>query len=160
MSGPNTLAWEYDGHRYVRNQSGAASVDTAGAAITADSVVVVFVEQIDTGRIDSAGQPVPDYTVTGSGEAVVFRNGLAWPSTWERDDTSKFFRFLRPNGQEIPMDPGRTWIHLTPLTGSVEWRYRPACLLSNTAAEIGGKRGSQRSWGEFAARRWRGVGGL
>ncbi|MGI9648819.1 MAG: DUF3048 domain-containing protein [Acidimicrobiia bacterium] len=121
MSGPNTLSWEFRWGAYFRRQSGSPSVDTVAAPITADSVVVAFVEQIDTGRFDSAGQPVPDYQVVGSGEAVVFRNGKAWPVTWERDNTAEFFRFVRPDGREIPMDLGRTWIHLTPTTGSVDW---------------------------------------
>ncbi|MBT8247871.1 MAG: DUF3048 domain-containing protein [Acidimicrobiia bacterium] len=121
MSGPNTLAWEYADGTYLRHQSGTPSVDVAGAPITADSVVVVFVEPISTGRFDSAGQPVPDYRVVGSGEAVVFRNGRAWPVTWERDSTADFFRFVRSDGREIPMAPGRTWLHITPTTGSVDW---------------------------------------
>ena len=122
MSGPNTLAWEYQSGRYLRHQSGVAAVDAAGGPITAESVVVVFVEQINTGRFDSAGQPVPDYRVVGDGEGVVFRNGRAWPITWERDSTGEFFRLVRPDGREIPMTPGRTWIHITPTTGSVDWR--------------------------------------
>ncbi len=122
MSSPNTLAWEYDGAKYVRHQSGSTSVDAVGVPITADTVVVVFVEQISTGRFDSAGSPVPDYSVTGRGEAVVFRNGKAWPGTWERNETSEFFRLLGADGRELPMDPGRTWVHTTPTTGNVTWR--------------------------------------
>jgi hypothetical protein len=121
MSAANTPSWDHNGATYVRSQSGVRPVDSDGAPITADSVVVVFVKQFDTGRIDSAGSPVPDYIVTGSGEAVVFRNGRAWTGTWERDGRSEFFRFLRPDGREIPIDPGRTWIHVTPTSGSVSW---------------------------------------
>jgi len=122
MSAPNILAWEYDGTDYLRHQSGVQSFDTAGAPITADTVVAVFVEQIDTGRFDSAGGAVPDFVVTGTGEAVVFRNGRAFAGTWERNSTSEFFRFFTPDGGEIPMDPGRSWIHITPETGTVDWR--------------------------------------
>jgi len=31
-------------------------------------------------------------------------------------------RIYRPDGREITMDPGRTWIHVTPQTGSLDWR--------------------------------------
>jgi hypothetical protein len=122
MSAPNILAWEYDGADYKRYQSGVQSLDTAGAPITADTVVVALVEQIDTGRFDSAGGAVPDFIVTGTGEAVVFRNGRAFAGTWQRDSNEEFFRFVRPDGREITIDPGRTWIHVTPTTGSVDWR--------------------------------------
>ena len=53
---------------------------------------------------------------------MVFRNGQAWPVTWQRNSTDEFFRFFRPDGREITMTPGRTWIHVTPTTGSVDWR--------------------------------------
>ena len=36
-----------------------------------DGVHLHFVEQFDTGRRDSANQPVPDYRVVGAGDAVV-----------------------------------------------------------------------------------------
>lgn len=121
MSAPNILAWEYDGTAYLRYQSGIQSLDADGAAITADTVVVAFVEQIDTGRFDSAGGAVPDFVVTGTGEAVVFRNGRAFAGTWQRAGTDEFFRFFQPDGREITMDPGRTWTHVTPETGSLDW---------------------------------------
>lgn len=122
MSAPNVLAWEYDGADYQRRQSGGQSLDTTGAPITADTVVVAFVEQIDTGRFDSAGGAVPDFVVTGTGEAVVFRNGRAFAGTWQRAGNDEFFRFFRPDGREITLDPGRTWLHVTPETGSLDWR--------------------------------------
>jgi hypothetical protein len=122
MSAPNILAWQYGGAHYARHQSGVQSLDTTGAPITADTVVVAFVEQIDTGRFDSAGGAVPDFVVTGRGEAVVFRDGRAFAGTWQRPANDEFFRFFRPDGREIPMDPGRTWLHITPTTGSVDWR--------------------------------------
>lgn len=122
MSAPNILAWRYDGTDYLRYQSGIQSLDAGGAPITADTVVVAFVEQIDTGRFDSAGGAVPDFVVTGTGEAVVFRNGRAFAGTWRREGTDGFFRFFRPDGREITMDPGRTWIHVTPETGTLDWR--------------------------------------
>jgi hypothetical protein len=121
MTSVNTLQWAWENGRYVRSQWSEPSVDADGARITATSVVVMFVEQFDTGRRDSANQPVPDYRVVGSGDAVVFRNGQAWPVTWEREATSEFFRFIRPDGREVPMDPGRTWLHITPTSGSVDW---------------------------------------
>ena len=39
----------------------------------------------------------------------------------QHDGTDEFFRFVRPDGREIPMDPGRTWLHITPTTGGVTW---------------------------------------
>ncbi|MBT8193768.1 MAG: DUF3048 C-terminal domain-containing protein, partial [Acidimicrobiia bacterium] len=85
------------------------------------SVVVVWVETIDTGRVDAAGSAVPDYEVTGSGEAIVFRDGKAFAARWQRPQVADFFSFADLNGNQIPLSPGRTWLHITPSTGSVDW---------------------------------------
>ena len=121
MSPPNILSWEFRDGSYFRSQSGSESVDAAGEQISAATVAVAFVEEIDSGRFDSAGSPVPDYQVTGRGDGVVFRDGRAFPGTWERKGTDEFFTWLDAAGRPIPMVPGRTWIHVTPTTGSLDW---------------------------------------
>ncbi|MDH3605697.1 MAG: DUF3048 domain-containing protein [Acidimicrobiia bacterium] len=121
MSSRNQFSWTFDHGRYFRFQDGEASVDADGVEISADSIVVVFVRQISTGRVDAAGSPVPDYEVTGSGEAAVIRDGLAFPAEWHRDTEDDFFTFLNEAGDVIPLAPGRTWIHFTPTTGSLGW---------------------------------------
>jgi hypothetical protein len=121
MSRMNDLAWTFDHGRYFRSQDGDESVDADGLQISADSVVVLWVDTIDTGRVDAAGSAVPDYTVTGSGEATVFRDGKAFAAEWERPTEEEFFRFLDENGEIIALAPGRTWLHITPLSGRVDW---------------------------------------
>jgi hypothetical protein len=121
MSSVNVVDWAYSGGEYLRSQAGRASVDTEGARIKAANVAIVFVDQLNTGRRDSAGSPVPDYEVTGSGQAVVFRNGLAYPGTWARAATTDQFTFQDSSGNPIAMMPGRTWYHITPAAGSVDW---------------------------------------
>lgn len=121
MSSVNVIDWQFDGTGYQRGQNGRLSNDSDGQPITAETVVVVMVEELDTGRRDSAGSIVPDYEVVGSGEAYVFRNGKAFVATWERANNGEFFRFVGADGEPIPFKPGTTWFHLTPTTGSVAW---------------------------------------
>ncbi|MBT8248049.1 MAG: DUF3048 domain-containing protein [Acidimicrobiia bacterium] len=121
MSARNDLTWTFDHGRYFRAQDGEESLDADGLHISADSVVVVWVETIDTGRVDAAGSAVPDYEVTGSGEAIVFRDGKAFAARWQRPQEADFFSFADLNGNQIPLSPGRTWLHITPSTGSVDW---------------------------------------
>lgn len=90
--------------------------------IVADNVVVLFVTVLPTGRTDSSGSPVPDYQVIGSGEALVFRGGTATAVTWERETTDEFFTFFDPDGAEVLLGEGTTWIELTPNGRSVEWQ--------------------------------------
>jgi hypothetical protein len=121
MSRANDLSWTFDHGRYFRAQDGEESVDADGLQISADSIVVVWVETINTGRVDSAGSAVPDYEVTGSGSALVFRDGLAFEADWERETEADFFEFHDADGDPIPLAPGRTWLHITPLSGTVSW---------------------------------------
>ncbi len=121
MSGLNRLSWTFDHGRYFRIQEGKESVDAEDVQISTDSIVVIFVRTLSTGRVDSAGSSVPDFEVTGSGDAVVFRNGLAFEAEWVRPSESEFFEFQNADGDPIPLAPGRTWIHVTPLTGSARW---------------------------------------
>ena len=90
--------------------------------VVANNVVIIYVPVLSTGRTDSSGSPVPDYNVTGSGEALVFRDGVGVPGTWERGSEDQFFRFFALDGEEISLAPGTTWIELTPNGRSVEWQ--------------------------------------
>lgn len=121
MSSLNQALWAYDHGRYFRSQDGAESIDTEDVQISADSVVVVWVDTLTTGRVDSAGSPVPDYQVTGSGAAIVFRDGEAFEGEWERETQDDFFSFEDLDGNPMALPPGRTWIHITPFSGSVVW---------------------------------------
>ena len=68
-----------------------------------------------------AGSVVPDYDVFGSGVVVVFRDGVALEGRWERSVITDFFKFVDPDGNEIPLAPGSTWVQLTPLGRSLNW---------------------------------------
>jgi hypothetical protein len=122
MSSLNRVLWAYDHGRYFRSQDGAESVDVDDVQISADSIVVVWVRTISTGRVDSAGSTVPDYEVTGTGDLIVFRDGEAFEGEWERETEDDFFVFSDSDGNAIPLSPGRTWIHVTPLSGTVTWQ--------------------------------------
>jgi hypothetical protein len=99
-----------------------ASEDEIDIQIVATNVIVLVVEQLETGRTDSSGAPVPDFDVLGTGEVVVFRDGAAQVGRWERGRLTDFFRFFDQAGREIRLAPGTTWIHLVPEGRSFEWR--------------------------------------
>lgn len=107
---------------YLRFHRSQPHRTVAGGQIVAANVIVLVVDQLETGRTDSSGSPVPDFEVFGTGEAVVFRNGVAVDGRWERGRTADFFRFFDDSGEEIGLTPGITWIHLLPRGGTFEWR--------------------------------------
>ncbi len=121
MSGANQVGWDFDHGQYLRHQDGRDAVDAFGEPISADSVVVLFVETIATGRRDSAGAIVPDYEVIGTGDMVLFRDGQAFRGTWARETEEDFFELADPFGRPLPLQPGRTWYHVTPDDGTATW---------------------------------------
>ena len=119
---PVTYRWSSADDGYLRFHGDSAHVDDEGSSISASNVVVLFVQEIDTGRTDAAGSSVPDYRVTGTGDAVVFRDGVAIRGSWERGSQDGFFRILDDSGRPIALTPGNVWIELTPIGRSLGWQ--------------------------------------
>lgn len=117
-----TYRWSSADEGFLRFHGATAHTDDADEQVIADNVIVLYVRQLDTGRTDGAGNPVPDFQVTGSGDAYVFRDGIAVSGTWERGTEDGFFRILDEAGQQIPLKPGNVWIELTPIGRSLAWQ--------------------------------------
>lgn len=124
QSNANLVNYRYSGTDggYLRFIGDTPHEAQDAGQLVATNVVVVFVPEINTGRVDSAGSSVPDYEVTGAGAAVVFRDGVAVEGRWQRATTSAFFSFVDGSGVQIPLAPGQTWIELTPVGRSLEWQ--------------------------------------
>jgi len=107
---------------YLRFHGSQPHLAASGDQIVASNVIVLVVEQMGTGRTDSSGAPVPDFDVLGSGDAVVFRDGIALAGRWDRGRLTDFFRFFDLFGIEIKLAPGTTWVHLVPEGRAYKWR--------------------------------------
>jgi len=107
---------------YLRFHGSQPHLAASGDQLVATNVVVLVVEQLETGRTDSSGAPVPDFEVLGTGEASVFRDGVALSGRWERGRLTDFFRLFDSSGAEISLAAGPTWVHLVPEGRTYEWR--------------------------------------
>ena len=112
----NVVSFDWNGEEYGRLDNGAPLVNSDGEQFTADNVIVEehtvnFVE----GLSDILGTPSPEIEdVTGSGRAVLFRDGRAYVGTWNRESVDDRVRFETKAGEEMVLKPGRTWIELVP----------------------------------------------
>jgi hypothetical protein len=62
-------------------------------------------------------------TTTGSGEAVIFQNGVAQNVTWNKADRASQIKFTDASGKDVPLVRGQTWITAIPIDGgSVSWQ--------------------------------------
>jgi hypothetical protein len=116
--------WSYDRRDdvYLRSHGTIPHTLENGAQVSATNLVVMLVKRLSTGLVDSAGNPVPNYQVVGSGKALVFRGGRVISGRWERDSAGDIATFVDRDGDEVALAPGRTWVTLFPTDhGPVEF---------------------------------------
>ncbi len=117
--------WEYDAatHKYFRYQeatdmvkqqprSYTALTDAAtGLPVTADNVVMIFAPYSFANQYDQADQ-VYHIDPVGTGQAFVYRDGLAYPARWVRTDMDQPMLLVNEQGTPIYMRPGRTFFEM------------------------------------------------
>jgi len=109
------VAWTWDATSgtYLRSQDGephmAEGVAEGDMQIEADTVVEVSTVYIDS-IVDERS---PHAITTGTGTAVVHRDGHAVEATWSRPTPYDPYVFRAADGTKIPLDVGTTWLELT-----------------------------------------------
>jgi hypothetical protein len=100
--------------RYLRFHGTEPHTLEDGTQVSATNVVVQVVEVRLTGRLDSAGNPVPEPVLIGRGPAFVFRDGRVIRGRWIRESRDDITQFVDRQGNEIALAPGTTWVELFP----------------------------------------------
>lgn len=104
---------------YARSEGGTPHIDRESGQITPTVIVAIKVhmrlvmedgyrEQIDT---------------IGSGDAVIFQNGIAQEAVWHKPSRNAPLSLTDENGAEIPLVRGQTWIAAVPIQGGgISWQ--------------------------------------
>ena len=115
FSGGTTVSYKYDTGRYYRYQAGEPFMSDTGDQIAVDNVLVEVHTVNLSGPTDVAGTAGTEIAdVTGSGKAVLFRDGVAIKGTWIREAIEDPVRFQTEDGASMVLKPGTTWIALLP----------------------------------------------
>jgi hypothetical protein len=125
FGGASEITYEWTDGAWQRSQDGEAFMAESGTQI-APTNVLVEVHKIGLSEVvDVTGTPSPQIKdETGSGKAVLFRNGRAIVGKWERDSTDEATRFVTKNGDAMVFAPGSIWVELVPSeTGEVEGSF-------------------------------------
>ncbi len=118
----NYSYWEYDPitHKYFRSQEANDMVKgkpeaytplidaQTGQQVTADNVVVLFVPHTFANQFNAHDQ-VYNIDLIDSGNAYVFRDGVALPAQWRRTDINQPLLLTTLLGAPIYLHPGRTF---------------------------------------------------
>src|SRR6266566_7356517 len=86
------------------------------SSVAATNIVIILTEVHFTEAfgLDPAGNPKLDMVLTGTGQGIVFRNGLREEVTWTRPDIFDVFTLHNAAGEAVRLAPGQTWIHIVP----------------------------------------------
>lgn len=126
FSGATHVRYEWNGKKWLRFDGDAELLDDAGDQIAVDNVVVEEHDiELSTEIVDTAGNPSVEISdETGSGRAVLFRDGRAIVGTWNRGSIEEPATFETKGGEEMTFKSGTTWIELVPSqTGEVKGSF-------------------------------------
>ena len=115
-----TWSWSPADGRWLRAEGTKPAVEADGTPLRATNVVVLRTETVDSGKIDPAGNPVPETVMVGSGEALVATGGSTVPATWAKSAVGERLVLRGQDGNPIELAAGNTWVELVPAaTGTV-----------------------------------------
>jgi hypothetical protein len=120
------VSYSYDpgSNGWRRSIGGEADIDAlTEEQITPMNVIVQFVPSYASDIVeDSGGNLGLIFDLTGSGRALIFRDGNVIDGQWERPSSGAMTTFSDGAGREVKLNRGQTWIQLVPtnFTG-VDW---------------------------------------
>jgi hypothetical protein len=114
FSAYSDVIWRWQGGRWLRWHGTVAHELETGDQVSAENVVIQMVKTKQGQVSDVNGVVSPEVVATGSGKALVCRNGRVIQATWSRPKISDVTRFEDRGGDEIPLSPGNTWVELVP----------------------------------------------
>ncbi|HNP75294.1 MAG TPA: DUF3048 domain-containing protein [bacterium] len=105
------IIWKYNSgeNYYERWQNESPHTDSEGQFINAKNVVIQFVK---TATIDEIGRR--ELTLTGTGRALVFRDGETIDGYWQKEEGWHRTKFYNSSGEEIIFNRGSIWVELVP----------------------------------------------
>jgi hypothetical protein len=105
------FTWSPAKSRWLVSMDGAPAVTASGARLSAATVVIQHTT-VRTSRFLEYGKPPPYAESTGSGTALVMRDGKAWTTHWSRPAANGGTTFTTASGQPMTFAPGQVWIVL------------------------------------------------
>ncbi|MDB5165475.1 MAG: uncharacterized protein JWM00_365 [Candidatus Saccharibacteria bacterium] len=115
----STYTYDAATNLYNRSLAGVPHTDREAGQITPSVVIALKVDEV-TVMEDGYRQSI---TTTGSGEAIIFQNGIVTTSTWTKADRASQMTFTDAAGKPIALNRGQTWISAVPNGhGSVTWQ--------------------------------------
>jgi hypothetical protein len=105
------FTWSAAKSRWLVSMDGSRAVTTDGGRLSPATVVIQYTT-VRTSRFLEYGKPPPYAESTGSGTALVLRDGKAWTTHWSRPKANGGTTFTTASGQRMTFAPGQVWVVL------------------------------------------------
>ena len=103
--------WSAAKGRWLVSMDGRPAVTTDGGRLSPATVVIQHTT-VRTSRFLEYGKPPPYAESTGSGTALVLRDGKAWTTRWSRPTADGGTTFTTTAGKRMTFAPGQVWVVL------------------------------------------------
>jgi hypothetical protein len=113
-----TFRWSARAHRWLVWMDGTQATDATGGDLAAATVIIQDTV-VRTSRFLEYGVRPPYAESTGSGTAVVLRDGRAWRVRWSRPNPDGGTTYTLPSGARMTFAPGQEWVVLT----TTDWAH-------------------------------------
>jgi len=105
------FTWSAAKQRWQVSMDGRPAVTTDGGRLLPATVVIQHTT-VRTSRFLEYGKPPPYAESTGSGTALVLRDGKAWTAHWSRPRANGGTTLTTAGGRPMTFAPGQVWIVL------------------------------------------------
>jgi hypothetical protein len=102
------FTWSAARNRWLVSMDGRPAVTTGGQRLSPATVVIQYTK-VRTSRFLEYGKRPPYAESTGSGTALVLRDGKAWTAHWSRPTANGGTTFTTASGQPMTFAPGQVW---------------------------------------------------
>lgn len=124
-SGIVQTGYTYDAgtNSWLRSIGGEAHIDTlTGKQIAARNVIIQYVPVSESDiEEDAGGNRSLEFGLTGSGKALIFRDGQVIAATWTRPAINQMTTYTDAAGQPVPLNRGLTFIQLVQPDFQASW---------------------------------------
>ncbi|MEU9889487.1 DUF3048 domain-containing protein [Sphaerisporangium sp. NPDC051011] len=107
-----TFTWSAAQKRWLVAQDGKPDMAAEGGQLGAPTIVVQYAKTTRSQFHDFTGSYTPLIQTTGTGKAVVLRDGKAYTAKWSRGSEKTGTKFTTPDGEPMTFGRGQVWVVL------------------------------------------------
>ena len=107
------LRWDSTNEKWLIYFNEKPNMAANGEHLYADTAIIQIVSITPSIYGDKFGEITPFSKTTGSGKAVLLRDGFSYQISWQRNLETDVTTWMSEDGGVANFKPGRTWIFLT-----------------------------------------------